>query len=145
MNLNVEIKLDERRVYGKVHSNRFGKYVALEWKRLIDPYTPRDTGMLQTNIRIEPFRIEYKSPYAHYMYEGEIYVDPELKVGGFYSSTYGWFSRPNVKKIPSGRSFNYSKSKNPSATDHWDEVAAKSGQLNKLYQTLNNALQNGNF
>lgn len=143
--MNVEIKLNDARILSKVRSDQFGKFVSVEWKKLIDQYTPRDTGNLENNVVIRPFEIEYKSPYAHYMYTGEIYVDPQYKVGGFFNPTHGWFSRPNVKKIPSGRTFNYSKSKNPSATDHWDEVAAQSGQLNKLYQTLNNALQNGNF
>ena len=33
--------------------------------------------------------------------------------------------------------------RNPYATDHWDEKAAQAGQLNKLYQTANDALHSG--
>lgn len=60
--------------------------------------------------------------YAHYMYEGEVYVDPVYRIGGFYSPDYGFWSRPGVTKIPGGRKFNYT---NPKATDHWDETAIK--------------------
>lgn len=143
--MNIKITLDKSRIMNKTQNEKFGLFVANEWKKLINPYTPRDTGNLMRNVELMPFKIHYKVPYAHYMYTGKIYVDPEYKVGGFYSSTYGWYSRPGVTKIPSGRSFNYSKSKNPSATDHWDVVAAQSGQLDKLYRTVNNAINSGRF
>ena len=141
--MNVKVQLDAPRILSKVTNDRFGLFVSNEWKRLIDPYTPRDTGNLLRNVQLRPFEIHYKSPYAHYMYMGEIYVDPVFNVGGFYSPTYGWFSRPNVKKVPSGRTFNYSKSKSPYATDHWDIVAAKSGQREKLYRAINKGLREG--
>lgn len=143
--MNVSIDLNKPKIYEKVLNDKFGRYVALEWKRLIDTYTPRDTGNLMNNVRYNPFEIHYKSPYAHYMYTGEVYVDPVYKVGGFYSETYGWYSRPGVIKIPSGRSLNYVKNKNPYATDHWDEVAEQAGQKDKLYRILNNALRTGNY
>lgn len=60
--------------------------------------------------------------YAHYMYEGVVYVDPVYKKGGFYSPDYGFWSRPGVKKIPSERKFQYT---NPMATDHWDQTAIR--------------------
>lgn len=143
--MNIKVNLDREKIVKKVESDKFGLLVSNEWKRLIDKYTPRDTGNLMQNVTKKPFALHYKVPYAHYMYMGEVYVDPQLQVGGFFSPTYGWFSRPNVKKIPSGRTFNYSKSKNPFATDHWDVVAAQSGQREKLYRTLNAALRSGKF
>ena len=141
--MNVKVNLDKYRILSKVTNDRFGLFVSNEWKRLINPYTPRDTGNLVRNVQLRPFEIHYKSPYSHYMYMGEIYVDPVYHAGGFYTSTHGWRSRKDVKKIPSGRTFNYSKSKNPYATDHWDIVAAKSGQRAKLYRAINKALREG--
>lgn len=143
--MNVKIDLNKQKISEKVTNDRFGKFVALEWKRLIDQYTPRDTGNLMNNVRYLPFKIHYKSRYAHYMYTGIVYVDPKYHVGGFYNETYGWYSRPGIQKIPSSRSLKYVKNKNPKATDHWDEVAAKAGQKDKLYRTLNSALKNGNY
>jgi hypothetical protein len=35
--------------------------------------------------------------------------------------------------------------KNPYSTYEWDIKASQSGQLNKLYRTLNNGLQSGKF
>ena len=145
-NIVSEIKLDENKIKGKVTNDNFGLLVSKTWKDLIDPYTPWDTGMLMQNVEQKPFLLHYKEPYAHYIYMGEVYVDPKYKVGGFYNPDYGWWSRPGVEKVPSGRKFaKFNKNHNPKATDHWDEVAAENGQLDKLYRTLNNALQSGRF
>lgn len=145
-NVTVRIDLDEAGILKRVQNEKFGMLAANEWKRLIDPYTPHDTGTLQSNVIIRPFEIEYNSRYAHYIYTGEVYVDPLFNVGGFYSPNYGWWSRPGIKKKASGRSFkHFNTNTNPNATDHWDEVAANSGQLDKLSRTLTSALNSGNF
>ena len=43
----------------------------------MDPYVPAKNMMLAQNVRVyaddDTGYIEYNSPYAHYMYEGEVY------------------------------------------------------------------------
>lgn len=141
MQITSEIKLDETKILNKVTNDKFGLLVANEWKRLIDKHTPRDVGMLIQNFELLPFGIWYKEVYAHYVYIGEKYVDPIYGVGAFYSPDYGFWSRPGVQKKPSGEKLKFKGQ----GTDHWDEKAAKSGELDKLYRTLNNALQSGRF
>ena len=68
-------------------------------------------------IEEKPFSLHYKVPYASIVY----------------------YNRRGVEFVREGAG------RNPSATDHWDIKAAQSGQLNKLYRTLNNALQSGLF
>ena len=140
--MNVKVNINNDKVKSKVTNYQFGKFAAESWKKLIDPYTPRKTGELIRNVRYLPFAIHYKTIYSGYVYNGEVYIDPKFKVGGFYSNTYGWYSRPNVKKIPSGRKMQFTSAM---ATDHWDIKADKAGQKAKLYRTLNGALQNGNY
>ena len=115
--MDLRIDLNEPKIREKVTSDRFGKLVSNEWKRLIDPYTPRDTGLLMgasgNTVDILPFKLHYKEPYAEYQYKG-------------------------ISK--NGKTFDYQK-KNPFSTDHWDIKAAQAGQLNKLYQTLNDYLR----
>ena len=119
--MNVDVKFDKKKIEQKVTNDKFGLFVSNEWKRLIDPYTPRDTGVLMgvtgQTVDIQPFKLHYKSKYAEIVYENS---------KGFKFITQG-----------SGR--------NPCATDHWDIKAAQCGQLNKLYRTLNNALKSGKF
>ena len=144
--MHLKIDLNEPKTRQKVTSDSFGLLVSHEWKRLLDPYTPRRDGLLMENVQLSPWQIKYVEPYSAYMYYGEIYVDPIFAVGGFTNDGgITWFSRPGVEKIPSGRHFNYSKALNPFATDQWDIKAAEAGQLNKLYRTLNSALQSGKF
>lgn len=135
------IKLDEAKIKDKVTNDQFGMQVSREWKRLIDKFTPRKTNMLIQNYQLLPFAIWYKENHSHYIYMGEKYIDPDYGVGAFYSPGYGFWSRPGVKKIPSGQKLEFEGQ----GTDHWDEKAAKAGQLNKLYRTLNNGLQSGHF
>lgn len=141
--MKLKIDLNGPKIREKVTNNRFGRFVANEWGRLLTPYTPKDTGLLVQSKKIEPFEIHYIQPYSAYVYFGEKYVDPIYGVSGFLGSE-GWFSRPGVQKVPSGEPLEYQKN-NPYATDHWDEKAAASGQLDKLYRTINAGLRNGNY
>ena len=114
--MEIKVDLNEPKILEKVTSDKFGLFVSNEWKRLIDPYTPRDTGVLMgitgQTVDILPFKLYYKSKYAERVYNG---------------------SDMNFQK------------KNPYSTYEWDVKASKSGQLNKLYRTLNNGLQSGKF
>lgn len=68
--MSLRIDLNEPQIINKVTNNSFGKLVSNEWKRLIDPYTPRDTGMLMQTVDIMPFKLHYRVPYAVYVYYG---------------------------------------------------------------------------
>jgi hypothetical protein len=117
----LKIDLNEPRIREKVTSDRFGLLVSHEWKRLIDPYTPRDTGVLMgitgQTVDLQPFGIWYKSNYAE-----TVYYNPR-----------------GVTYITNGTG------RNPYATQEWDVAAEKAGQLDKLYRILNNALESGRF
>ena len=110
--MELKINLNEPRIREKVTSDRFGRLVSLEWKRLIDPYTPRDTGTMQGAARVQPWKIHYTAKYSEYVY---------------------YMSNAKFQK------------KNPYSTYEWDIAAEKAGQKDKLYRTLNNALQSGRF
>lgn len=119
--MNLRIDLNEPRIREKVSNDRFGLLVSNEWKRLIDPYTPRDTGVLMgitgQMVDLQPWKIWYKSNYAEVVY----------------------YNKRGVKYITQG------SGRNPYATQEWDIAAEKAGQKDKLYRTLNNALQSGRF
>lgn len=108
--MNLRIDLNEPKIVEKVTNDRFGLLVSNEWKRLIDPYTPRDTGTMQGSARVQPWKIHYTANYSVYVYY--------MKNAVF-------------------------KRKNPYATSEWDIAAEEAGQKDKLYRTLNNALQSG--
>lgn len=117
--MDLRLDLNEPQIREKVTSDRFGLLVSQEWKRLIDPYTPRDTGALMgvagATVDIQPWKIHYTVPYASTVY----------------------YNARGVKFITSGTG------RNPYATDHWDIAAEQAGQKDKLYRTLNAALKSG--
>jgi hypothetical protein len=84
--MNLRIDLNEPRIKEKVTSDRFGLLVSNEWKRLIDPYTPRDTGTMQNSAKQKPWEIHYIQPYSTRVYYGR---DFTFKKKNPYS-TYEW-------------------------------------------------------
>lgn len=88
--------------------------------KMMEPYTPFETGTLMNTVDIDEHRIRYLQPYAHYMYEGIVYGPniPIIQDG----IVVGFFSIPGKKKSPTGKMINYSKEHHPLATRHWDEA-----------------------
>ncbi|MEE0969044.1 MAG: hypothetical protein U0M06_06710 [Clostridia bacterium] len=85
--MNLRIDLNEPRIREKVTSDRFGEFVSLTWKSYIDPYTPRDTGLMQENARIYPWKIHYiQKNYPEKVYYG---YDMNFQKKNPYS-TYEW-------------------------------------------------------
>lgn len=89
---------------GRVH-----KYFTHRCRVHMDKYVPYDEGHLRTEDVTEGINyIEYGQPYAHYMYEGVLYVDPE---------TGSSWARKNVTKVPTGKQLEYHTA---GTGDHWD-------------------------
>ena len=85
--MEIKIDLNEPKILEKVTSDKFGLFVSKEWKRLIDPYTPRDTGTMEETARLYPFKIHY----IQKDYPAKVYFDPTLKFQKKNpSSTYEW-------------------------------------------------------
>ena len=66
--MNLRVDLNEPRIRKKVTNDKFGLLVSNEWKRLIDPYTPRGTGTMQSSARVQPWKIHYAAKYSEYVY-----------------------------------------------------------------------------
>lgn len=113
----ITLILDENKIIRKVTNDRFGLFVSKTWRDLIDPYVPYRTGQLAgvTGATVE--LLPWKI----------------------------WYKMGYAEYVYFSNGWDFSKKMHKSATDHWDTKAAQSGQLNKLYRTLNNGLQNGNF
>jgi hypothetical protein len=93
--MNVRIDLNEPRILEKVQGDRFGLLVSNEWKRLIDPYTPRDTGTMQDTAKLYPFGIHYIQTYSSAVYYMK---DANFQHKNPYS-TYEW----DIKAVEAGQ------------------------------------------
>ena len=76
------------------------------------------SGIINQIIDISIDKIVYQHPGAHYLYTGILYVDPKYKKGAFYSSDYGYWSRPGITKVSGGRPLNYHT---PGTGSQWDK------------------------
>lgn len=115
-------------------------FLANEAARLMDPYVPAKNLVLAQNKMIyqegDHAVIHYLSPYAHYQYKGELYVDPITEKGAFTNGEGLFWSRPGVAKKPSGRKLEYNTFRHPLATSKWDEamMAARKDDLIQGYE-----------
>ena len=139
--IKVSVNFNSSKVIGKLKQllNDEGTMIAAHNLLLqkMTPYVPFDTGTLSQDVDITKDYVRYKQPYAHYMYEGIVYGPsiPIIKDG----VVVGFYSRPGVKKTPTGEYINYDKSHHPLATSHWDKAMMESEgdafikQLEKLF------------
>lgn len=97
----------ERR--GLTPGGRVQKFIDSEVIRLCDPKVPFDTGTLKhsaiTASDIGQGLVVYATPYARYLYYGEVYGPniPRFEAG----ELAGFWSPPGKKKHPTGRKLTY--------------------------------------
>lgn len=76
MGTTVKVNLDSvQTILSKRGLEKGGKaqrFMTSEIKRLSDPYTPMDNGILKSNVTIEADSITYNVPYAKRMWYGKV-------------------------------------------------------------------------
>lgn len=93
--------------------------------RRIKKYMPFRTGatykitVAQTDIH-KP-EIVTDTPYARYLFEGKVMIDPKLGIAGFMTPE-GWRSRKGCVKVATDRDLEFFRGKNPKAGPHWDRT-----------------------
>ena len=92
-----------------------------KFAQMCDEFVPMQEGMLAQNINVTPQYVEYKSPYAHYLYVGEVY-GPNIPITNSDGDIEGWFSPPGQKKHPTGRQMQFSKEMHQKASKEWDKA-----------------------
>lgn len=114
--------LDER--------GRVQQFVVNEVLRLSEPYVPLAADNLKGSGHPEDGTdIVWNMPYAHYMWEGIVYEDPQLHCAGFKTEN-GWRSRKNVEKVPTERKLEYGNG--DLRGDHWVERMLQDGGLEEI-------------
>ena len=119
---NVHIKFDTKRIDGnlKEAQTKLNMQIVAD----CEPYVPFQQGALRSSVRypqgIDGGEIEYNTPYAHYLYMGEVY-GPNIPKKDAQGNIIGWMSPPS--KSPTGRRLQYSKAPHPEAGAEWFERA----------------------
>lgn len=136
-NIKVKAHINVPGTVKKVNDPTFWKFSANEWHKLITPYTPMDTGTLSESVKIKgksgTGEIEYNAPYAHYLYQGQLMVDPE---------TGSSYARAGTKKVYTENDLVMSKDRHPLASKEWDK-AAEPTQKPKLISAMQGYIDSG--
>lgn len=116
------------------------KYFNNECYRRMDKYVPFREGNLRRNVSqsVDGTEIIYHSPYAHYIYEGKLYVMTNGK-GAYYSPSYGFWSDKGVPKIPTDTPLVYHTA---GTGDHWVE-RMKSAEMDDLVKDVQKFIDRG--
>lgn len=92
---------------GLEERGRVQQVVSQQVLELSEVYIPFDQGALLASGRIvNDTDIVWSTPYARYMWNGIVYVDPQLHCAGFLTEN-GWKSRKDVQKVPTDRKLQY--------------------------------------
>lgn len=105
--------------------------VALQVRKDTSPYVPALTGTLDRTTRVDGRFVIYNQPYAHFLYHGKLYVDPET--GSSYAP-YG------ATKVVTDKDLVFNKAMHAQAQAHWFE-ASKSENLEKWVRVADKAVK----
>ena len=97
----------------------------------MDKYVPIDEGNLRSNVSLTSDTITYKSPYAHYMYEGLVMGPNVPLTRKGVEEPIGWFS-PIKPKYYTGKIIKYKKA---GTGDHWDK-RMKSAEITQVMREV---------
>lgn len=115
--VHVDIDIEKIETKLKKANKELTKKVAKDTESKFLPWL---NGSLAKRTRIFDDKIVYPGPYAHYLWEGVVYVDPQTGAAGFRLPDGTWRARTGVKKVASGKALVFTKS---SAQPHWIEPA----------------------
>lgn len=121
-------------------NGRVQKYFQETCYRYMDKYVPRDDGNLRRDVDLsDSSKIVYESPYAHYQYEGKLYVMENGK-GAYYSPDYGFWSKK--PKHDSGKMMTEESYTTAGTGHHWDE-RMKSAEMDDVIDKLQKYIDRG--
>lgn len=102
-----------KQILNRIFDDETMTYVHTRLHAYMSPYVPMDSGMLDQTVDITPECVHYKSPYAHFIWNGKVFVDDR-------GSTW---ARRSESKHAIDKDLKYSKDQHPLATSHWEEAA----------------------
>lgn len=106
--------------------------VAQQVAKDTSPFVPMLTGSLDQGTIVEGNLVIYRSPYARFLYNGKVMIDPNT--GSTYAPMGGL-------KVTTDRNLVFNQTVHPQAQDHWFE-ASKAQNLEKWERVAEKAVKN---
>ena len=111
----MEIKWNKapKEILNRIFDDETMTYVHDSLHIFMSPFVPMDSGTLDQTVDIKPDCVHYKSPYAHFIWNGKVFVDDR-------GSTW---ARRSESKHPINKDLDFSKDEHaPLATSHWEKA-----------------------
>lgn len=105
--------------------------LAIQMAKDTEPYVPALNKSLANKTQVNGGTIIYPSPYAHYLYVGKLFIDP---------NTGSSWAAPGADKVITGKDLNISKAVHGKAQSHWFE-ASKAQNLEKWKRVAGRAMK----
>lgn len=106
--------------------------VAIQARKDTSPYVPARTGSLDSRTKVDKSTITYPGPYARFLWEGKVMIDPE---------TGSPYARAGVTKVLTNRDLVFSRAMHGDAQAHWFD-ASKAQNLDKWISVAEKAVKN---
>lgn len=107
----VELR-DGRKTFRRIFGEGTMTYIHTRLHAYMSPFVPMDSGALDQTVDITPDCVHYKSPYAHFQWNGKVFVDDR-------GSTW---ARRSESKHQINKDLQYSKDQHPLASSHWEKA-----------------------
>lgn len=130
MSFSIHWNRPPEQILGRIFDDATMTFVHTRLHAYCSDYVPMDSGALDQTVDVTPEYVHYKSPYAHFQWEGKVFVDDR-------GSTY---AKRNHSKHQTSTDLQYSTDKHPLATSHW-EVAAMAAHKGDLCEDITNYLK----
>lgn len=105
--------------------------VAIQARKDTSPFVPALTGSLDARTQVEKSKIIYPGPYARYLYEGKLMVDP---------NTGSAYATKGTTKVLTGKDLVFNRSMHGDAQAHWFD-ASKAQNLGKWIDVAKKAVK----
>ncbi len=136
MKVSVKSNINFKRLQQRIE--RADHILAVQAEKDTVPFVPMRTGSLTLRTKVIDNKIIYPGPYAHYLYNGKVWIDPVINAAGFLTDE-GWKSRYGSKKIETDRNLVFTTAHHHDAQAHWFE-ASKALNLNKWLEAYKKEL-----
>lgn len=115
----------------KAASEKAEHTVAIQVQKDTSPYVPALTGSLDQRTRVDGSEVVYPGPYARYLYNGKVMVDPET--GSAYAPKGG-------TKVVTDKNLVFNKEMHSQAQAYWFE-ASKAENMDKWLRVADKAVK----
>lgn len=133
MGVKVNVIVDIDPALMSRRAEKADEILALQVKSDTEQFVPALTGSLSVRTQVEGGTIIYPGPYARYLWEGKVMVDPK---------TGSAWARPGAVKVSTGKDLVFTRSMHPQAQSHWFD-ASKAVNLDRWLDVYKRAVTHG--